>query len=128
MLVNSKKNNIENLDWTHVSVQVSDIRLGQKLYMLNLNIPKFVGNPVVFVNRNILEDRLNGYFLGKEYKREDVLNLKWNMYLSQGYFIKIDSEGNVEHFMQEDKNRFYVSFLEISGPLAIFSSVYKKTI
>ena len=114
----------DQLEWNVHNVQITDIRLLHKLYALNL----FIGGEdvPVFINRNILEDRLDGYFLGGNYTRDEVLLLRWNLYMTKGYFIKIDSSGKIERFDQEDKSRYYVSFLEVGGPLGTFASVYKN--
>ena len=48
----------DQLEWNVHNVQITDIRLLHKLYALNL----FIGGEdvPVFINRNILEDRLDG--------------------------------------------------------------------
>jgi len=118
---------VENLDWTHILVQTSDIRLLNKLYALYIHIDgKNTQGFTVFVNKDIFEDRLNSYFLGKSYDRNDVLNLEWNMFLTRGYFVKIGEDGHIDKYDQEDKNKYFISFLEVSGNLGTFSSVYKN--
>ena len=119
-------------DWTHVGVHITDIRKLAKLYVIHtdlvgevhLNYDKPIGP--LFVNAKIFEERLTPYFLKDIHRitREDVLGVTWNMYITKGFFIKIDKEGNVKEFPQTDKEKWFVSYLEIAGDLASFHSVY----
>ena len=120
-------------DWTHTNVEITDIRKLAKLYVIHTNVKE---NPLIshlnhnigplFVNAKIFEDRLTPYFLRDVHRisREDILSVKWNMYITKGHFIKIDKDGSVKEFPQIDKEKYYVSYLEISGELGTFHSVY----
>jgi hypothetical protein len=119
-------------DWTHLHVKITDIRRLSKLYVIYTNVleqnttgaPKFIGP--LFVNAKIFEERLAPYFLKDVHRitREDILGVEWNMYITKGYFIKIDKDGNVKEFPQMDKEKYYVSYLEIAGDLGTFTSIY----
>ena len=130
----------QKLDWTHTGVKIQDIRKLAKLYVLYTNLladsPVFTDpedpkpyKPVgpLFVNSNIFEARLTPYFLQdiSRISREDILGVKWNMYITQGYFIKIDKDSNIEEFPQDNKEKWYVSYLEIAGDLGDFHNVYR---
>ena len=114
-------------DWTHVGVHITDIRKLAKLYVIHtdISIDKKPIGPL-FVNAKIFEERLTPYFLKDIHRitREDVIGVSWNMYITKGFFIKIDKEGNVKEFPQTDKEKWFVSYLEIDGDLASFHSVY----
>lgn len=114
-------NEVFKKDWTHKEVQLTDIRKLHKLYIISTK--DF--NPL-FVSEKIFEDRLRSYFLCDPAKvsREQIMKLKFNMYITKGYYIKVQEGGEIKKF-EIDENKFYVSYLEISGPLATFQSVYK---
>lgn len=123
----------QNLDWTHTKVRIKDIRKLNKLYAIytdvsELNADTTYGEAIgmLFVKDSIFEDRLKSYFLKDISKitREDILGKMWNFYLTKGYFVKVNENGELEIF-QHDKNKWYVSYLEIDGELGTFSSVYK---
>ena len=114
---------MEIKDWTHKDVTITDIRKIQGLYIISIDEKKIT--PPLLVNERIFNERLKNYFLKEAHRvpREDILKVKWNMYITQGYYIKL-ANGEVQQFdMEPDK--FYVSYLEISGPLATFQSVSK---
>ena len=126
-------------DWTHIGVKITDIRKLAKLYVLYTNLltdsPVFTDpedpkpyKPIgpLFVNAKIFEERLTPYFLKDIHRitREDVLGVNWNMYITKGYFVKIDKDGSIKEFPQTDKEKYYVSYLEIAGDLGTFHSVY----
>lgn len=126
-------------DWTHTNVKIQDIRKLAKLYVLYTNLladsPVFTDpedpkpyKPIgpLFVNAKIFEERLTPYFLKDIHRitREDVLGVNWNMYITKGYFVKIDKDGSIKEFPQTDKEKYYVSYLEIAGDLGTFHSVY----
>jgi len=114
---------MEIKDWTHKDVTITDIRKIQGLYIISIDEKKIT--PPLLVNERIFNERLKNYFLKEAHRvpREDILKVKWNMYITQGYYIKL-ANGEVQQFdMEPDK--FYVSYLEIAGPLATFQSVSK---
>jgi hypothetical protein len=115
---------VQLADWTHKNVRITDIRSLCKLFVISID-DKEVTTPL-FINNAIFEDRLYSYFLKNSFTREDVLSLEWNMYITKGYFIKItDASGKVERFEQDNKEKWFVSYFEVAGPLSTFSSVYK---
>jgi len=116
---------VSSLGWTHKSVTIQDIRLFNKLYVIYTNAMR-IESPL-FINKNIFEDRLNSYFLGKVCTREEILSLKWNMYITQDYYVKVDGAGNINK-IPGTKDKWYVSYLDIEGPLGEFSFVYKNEI
>ena len=122
-------------DWTHRHVKIKDIRKLSKLYVIYTDIEDpaskdtgKVGFSVgpLFVNSKIFEERLVPYFLKEAHRitRENILRVEWNMYVTKGFFIKIDKDGNIKEFPQTDKEKYYVSYLEIAGELGTFSSIY----
>ena len=121
----------QKLDWTHIGVKITDIRKLAKLYVIYTDIgslgrpPRYLGP--LFVNSSIFEARLTTYFLKdiSKISREDILSVQWNMYITQGKFIKIDKDCNIEEFPQENKEKWYVSYLEIAGDLGDFHNVYR---
>lgn len=114
---------VQITDWTHKNVRITDIRSLYKLFVITID-DKEVRTPL-FINNAIFEDRLFSYFLKNSFTREEVLGLEWNMCITKGYFIKIDATGKVERFDQDNKEKWFVSYLEVAGPLGTFSSVYK---
>jgi len=112
------------MDWTHKEISITDIRKINNLYILSVDDKKV--SPPLLVNEKIFNERLKLYFLKDAHRvpREEILSVKWNMYITKGYYIKIYAEDDVKQFPMEE-NKFYVSYLEISGPLATFQSVYK---
>jgi hypothetical protein len=117
-----KENEIK--DWTHKKISIKDIRKISGLYILLIE-DETIKMPL-FVNENIFNDRLRSYFLKdiNKISREDILTVKWNMYISYGYFIKIKGD-NIEQ-IQGEKDKYYISYLEINSPLATFSSINSK--
>jgi hypothetical protein len=121
----------KTLDWTHKRVRIEDIRKLYKLYAICITHPS--ANPPLqlmaplFVKDIIFEERLRSYFLKDIYKisREEILNIEWNMYITKGHYIKINEKREIEEF-HHDPEKWYISYLEISGPLAYFDSIYYK--
>lgn len=124
MKLNTQKNQ-SAIDWTHFKVKITDIRLFNKLYIIYTDIEE-VSAPL-FINKTIFEDRLNNFFIGKEYKREDILALEWNMYVTKDFYVKVDGEGNLNK-IAGNTNKWYVSYLDVEGDLGEFSFVYKNEI
>lgn len=116
------------VDWTHKNIVINDLRKLNKLYVLKIQDPQAVSQieSPLFVNGNIFEERIKSYFLKDmtHISREDILSVKWNMYITKGYYIKINENGEFEKYNQ-DPQKWYISYLEIEGPLGTFSSVYK---
>ena len=118
------------LDWTHRGVQISDIRKLNKLYVMSVVLEeasKTTQLSPLFVLGTIFEERLKAYYLREmnNIDRDDILNVNWNMYITQGYYIKIDENGNAEKHMQSPE-KWYISYLEIEGTLGEFCSVYSS--
>lgn len=117
---------LNNIDWTHFKVKIIDIRKLSKLYVIKINDPvlgeRF--SPPLFVKDVIFEERLKSYFLKdiSQISREEILGVNWNMYITKGYYIKINERGEADRF-SHDLEKWYVSYLEIDGPLGTFSSV-----
>ena len=114
-------------DWTHKKVKIVDIRKLSNLYVITIDA-KDIDTPL-FIKNKIFEDRLKTYFIIDDVSnisRRDILELKWNLYISKGEYFKIQ-EGEAISFDERcDPNKFYVSFLEIDGPLGSFESVLKS--
>jgi len=121
-------NMTHNLDWTHKSISIIDIRKLNKLYVIKINDPLATAqiDAPLFVKDSIFEERLKSYFLKdmSQISRDDILAVKWNMYITQSYFIKINESGNVEKFYH-DVNKWYISYLDIEGSLGSFSAIYR---
>jgi hypothetical protein len=108
-----------NIEWTHKKVEITDIRKVKKFYVITVNA-KGVDGPL-FVEHNIFDSRLKSYYLKNsddksEFHRRDVTGVKWNMVITKGHFIKYNREKEIEE-IQKDPDKFYISFLEIDGPL-----------
>jgi len=105
-----------SIEWTHKKVSITDIRKVKKFYILIID-DKEINSPL-FVDHNIFESRVNSYYLtdNNSIARSQVLEIKWNMIINKGFFYKIDRENNEEKILK-DNDKFYISFLEIDGPL-----------
>ena len=104
------------IDWTHSQVTINDIRKVRKFYILSVNN---ISNPI-FVDQNIFEGRINSYYLRdytSAFKREEVLNVKWNMVIEKGFFYKLERDSKEPEKIYKDPEKYYISFLEIDGPL-----------
>ncbi len=107
------------IEWTHKAVKISDVRKVRKFYIISVDDKK-IDSPL-FVDHRIFEGRLNSYYLRDpssigDFSRDDVIRVKWNMVINKGYFIKYDHENEIEE-VHKDPEKFYISFLEIDGPL-----------
>ena len=117
------------LDWTHTHINIIDIRKVNKLYVIIINStlhPEIKDIPL-FVNERIFEERLKSYFLKdvSNITRDEILCAYWNMYITKGYYIKIAEDGTVTKF-EHDPNKWFISYLEISGPLGSFFSIHNN--
>lgn len=110
-------------DWTHKDVKITDIRKLSEFYIFTIDGI----SGALLVKSNIFEERLKTYFLkdANRVSREEILNARWNMFITKGYYIKIQSNGIAQKF-DMDPSKYYVSYLEISGPLGTFQSVCKE--
>jgi len=117
----------KTLDWTHKNITIKDIRKLYKLYIIKISDPisSEIESPL-FVKDTIFEDRLRSYFLKDVYKitREEILSVKWNMYITKSFYIKANEQNEIEKFYH-DPEKWYISYLEIDGPLGSFFSVYR---
>lgn len=125
-------------DWTHKGVSITDIRKLHEFYIFTISFDEEnsfedenyrkaekIDTPLT-VKHNIFEDRLKPYFFKDGYRvtRSEIMGVKWNMYVTKGYYIKI-SRGEIRKY-QQDPDKYYVSFLEIDGPLGTFQSIICK--
>jgi len=115
-----------NLDWTHDNLTITDIRKVNKLYVITVDTSTLAGIPL-FISDKIFEERLKSYYLKDGFKvtRDEIKKVYWNMYITQGYYIKVSEDGTVSKF-EHDPNKWYVSYLEIAGPLGTFLSIYNN--
>ena len=111
-------------NWTHEKVKITDVRkLKSDKYALYVDI-KEIDTPL-FINARIFEGCLASYYFKHIFTREDVLNVKWNMYITKGYYIKIQNE-EIEEITREDSQKYYISFLEIAGELGTFKTKWNE--
>ena len=130
----------EVTDWTHTDIKITDIRKLSEFYIFTVGLTEDFSrqglpqaNPSkgeevpapLMVKDKIFEERLKPYFLKDAFRvtREEIMGVRWNMHITKGHYIKI-SRGNVQEY-QMDKDKYYVSYLEIAGPLGTFQSIYK---
>ena len=130
----------EITDWTHTDIKITDIRKLSEFYIFTVGVSDGtdkLGMPTelpsngedipapLMVKDKIFEERLKPYFLKDAYRvsRDEILSVRWNMYITKGHYIKI-SRGKVQEY-QMDKDKYYVSYLEIAGPLGTFQSIGK---
>lgn len=121
------------LDWTHKKIKIVDIRKLQKLYVLKVSTENSDNEDTsispIFINATILNDRIKSYFLTsnvEKISRGEICDLVWNMYITKGRFFKFDKIK--KELFPEEKNpeKFYISFLEVDGPLGSFESIISK--
>ena len=112
---------MSKLDWTHHKVRLSDIRKINRLYVLKID----AFTTPLFVKDAIFEERLKSYFLTdiSNINRSLISSVLWNMYITKGYYVKINEFGEVEKY-HNDPEKHYISYLEIDGPLGSFSSIH----
>jgi len=113
-------------DWTHKKVEITDIRKSNEFYIFTINSEESEDLGILNVKGNIFEDRLKPYFLKEAYKvsREEIMSVRWNMYITKGFYIKIHKGKAYPH--EVDPNKYYISYLEIDGPLGEFHSIVCK--
>jgi len=121
--------NVTKHEWTHKDCKFSDIRKLSEMYIFTLE-PGLDSDGIktpLLVKNNIFEERLKTYFLKDAHRvtREEILGVKWNLFITQGYYIKIAKGETTKYPM--DKDKYYVSYLEIAGTLGSFQSVYKES-
>jgi len=123
--------NAEVKDWTHTNVKMTDIRKLSEFYIFTVEAD-LDGNGIgvgdihpLMVRDKIFDERLKTFFLkdSNRVTREEVLSARWNLYITKGYYIKI-SRGETTKFPM-DPEKYYVSYLEIAGPLGSFCSILK---
>ena len=108
------------VQWTHKQVSIKDIRKVKKFYILSI---EEIENPI-FVDQTIFESRIGSYYLRdvvltSSVKRKEVLNVKWNMVITKGFFYKTYVDSPAEKVFK-DSEKHYISFLEIDGPLGTY--------
>jgi len=115
-------------DWTHTNVKMTDIRKLSEFYIFTIeDVNSEVNNQVLMVKDKIFEERLKMYFLKDPSRitREEILSVKWNMYITKGFYVKIKMGNKEPEVFNMDPNKFYVSYLEIAGPLGSFCNIIK---
>jgi hypothetical protein len=121
-------------DWTHKDVKMTDIRRLSEFYIFTIEADltgegTYKGSGELhplMVKDKIFEERLKPFFLkdSNRVTREEILSARWNMYITKGYYVKI-SRGEITRFPM-DAEKYYVSYLEIAGPLGTFGSICKE--
>lgn len=114
---------MNNIEWTHPNVKITDIRKVRKFYIISIDDKKVISP--LFVDHSIFEGRVNSYYLrgyndsqqkcASDMTREEVTDVKWNMVINKGFYIKL-TDGKSEE-IHKDPDKYYISFLEIAGPL-----------
>jgi hypothetical protein len=112
-------------EWTHNNVKITDIRKLSKFYMFTID--NDIINSPLLVKDEIFDERIKPYFLKEVSRitREEILSVKWNMFITKGCYIKINRGGEIQEFNM-DADKYYISYLEISGPLGGFSSICRE--
>ena len=108
-------------EWTHKSMTFSDIRELTDFYIFTINK---IDTPLI-VKKKIFEDRIRQYFFKSNVSRDDILSVKWNLYITKGFYVKYDKEQQELTQYHQDSTKNYVSFLEIDGPLSQFKDIIK---
>jgi len=107
-------------NYTHEHIKIHDIRLkngkkqGERFFAL---IVEGIQD-TLYINYEILNDRVKSYFLGKSIEqidRKELLALRWNFIITQGYFFKIADKKHFEVQHSNNKNKYFVSVVEIDG-------------
>jgi hypothetical protein len=107
-------------NYTHKNISIHDIRLkngkkpGEKFFALIVDGIK----DTLYINYEILNDRVKSYFLGRNIEqvdRKELLALKWNFVITQGYFYKIIDKNHFEVQHSNNKSKYFVSVIEIDG-------------
>ena len=111
------------MDWTHTCVRLKDIRKAKELYIISINDGE-IKSPL-FVDEKIFNERLKSYFLKDidKISREEIIKVNWNFYITKGHYVKLKN-GEIEK-VSGDKNKHYVSFLDINGDLSNFNQLIK---
>ena len=116
---------MEQINWTNKNIKFRDIRLQKDFYIITLlnesnsldelDDSKKCELIKVKINSNILNARINEYFFNQPDKitRDNILNLRWNLVLTKGYFYKVNnSEIQTIH---KDPDEWYISLLDINS-------------
>jgi hypothetical protein len=117
------------MKWTHENVKLTDIRRSVRkdknnykvLYVITIDDEE-IKTPL-FISEKIFRDRVESYFLQdiNNISREMVSGVTWNFLITKGHYVKIDKNGNVNE-VDSNPNKYYISYLEISGPLGTLQS------
>ena len=114
-------------DWTHKNIKILDIRKLSKFYAISIDSTE-VTSPL-FVKDAIFEERVKSYFLKDAalVSREEILSHLWNLYLTKGYYVKIENGKLIEYHPTTESgdtpSKWYVSYLELAGNLGNFASI-----
>ena len=105
---------MEKVTWTHKNVEITDIRKVKKFYIITIKDDN-IKSPL-FVDHNIFDTRVSSFLLKEVFERYEILPLRWNMIITKGFFYKVDKD-SVFGKIEKDPEKYYISFLEIDGPL-----------
>lgn len=114
-------------DWTHKGVKILDIRKSNRMYILQLDVEhnKSLISPVT-VEISILDNQLKPYYFDQDkFTRNDILSVEWNMVLTKGYYVKVDSNGECIKTHTSMPQKWYVSYLKVGGALSNFDNIGK---
>ena len=116
------------MDWTHKGLKITDIRKLKQLVAISVDNKEIEGS--ILINSDIFDERLSSYFLGsaRNVSRHDIMSVEWNMYATKGYYVKQNlMSGDELQKFEQNQDRWYVSFLEIAGPLGTFDTILSKS-
>lgn len=117
------------MDWTHTDLIIKDIRKLKQLYAISIDHEDITGS--ILINSDIFDERLKSFFLRepRNITRGEILAQKWNMYVTKGFYVKQDllPGGNLLTEFPQNPEKWYVSFLEIAGPLGSFDTILSKS-
>jgi hypothetical protein len=115
------------MTWTHEGITLRDIRRLKQLYAISVDHDDIEGS--ILISSDIFDERIKSYFLKdmKNISRDEILALKWNIHATKGYYVKndpTDPDGVTKY--PQNSEKWYISFLEIDGPLGTFDNILPK--
>lgn len=112
--------NIKN--YTHKGIKIKDIRLKNNIEnndkYLALILDDDSIKDTLYINYNILNDRVKSYFLGNgldKINKNILLSLRWNFIINKGFYYKISGKCSFDKYVSKNPSKFYISIIEIEG-------------